>query len=599
MPTTETAQGSEYNQSSFRGGMNLLDDDSRLQPNQYRAGFNLTNRNDVLELVGSSELDAFAPAGLKQELVTFGNYLVLFVSGYAYYRYYTDTGWRQISDFRMSTTAPRYWTVAVPVSITNYIRIAATGTINTGTANPSGSIELSSVLGASAGNLPGLLVQDNVSQPQFIFLDNNGIPATRVTKSFDQWYIQFTDAANTQVASNGDQREYVPIGNVMAWVDGILYIASQNRELILRSVSGRPLDFVVNVTNLLATVAPFKQFGGGNAYTTAYSVGVGGITCLRQLGEGLFVSASGANFLVTKNKTPGAVTEFGEYTFNRTFLFNATCLSDRVIFDSLGDTRFVDLTGVRSFNAILQIQNEGKNSVFSSLIQKVFGPPDNQIIQSAEASAAILYDNYELYAMNTIFGSSICKYDTLNGCWTSFDVGQAAGKSIKILAKIELSVQRLYAITTDNQLYTLYIGDPAPATFRTIGVCANILYANSNIRMANPKNEIKLQKTRVVVNEIVEDCTCSFVPYINNRKSKTEPIVKAITYESPANPDADPLSLPDVNTQLMNMLYSTPNCEQGWKVFGVFTWNGGVFTQFSMEMTDLTPMNPARSQNLS
>ena len=34
----------EYNQSSFIGGMNLLGDDSRLQPTQYRAGFDLTNR---------------------------------------------------------------------------------------------------------------------------------------------------------------------------------------------------------------------------------------------------------------------------------------------------------------------------------------------------------------------------------------------------------------------------------------------------------------------------------------------------------------------------------------------------------------------------
>jgi len=129
-------------------------------------------------------------------------------------------------------------------------------------------------------------------------------------------------------------------------------------------VSGRPLDFMVNITD--------AGTAGGDAETTAYSVGVGGISCLRAMSDGsLFVAAGNANFSVSKNMTPNATTLFGEYTFIRKFLFNATCLNDRCILDSLGDTKFIDITGVRSFNAILQTQNEGRNTVFSRMVQSV------------------------------------------------------------------------------------------------------------------------------------------------------------------------------------------------------------------------------------
>lgn len=596
----QTASGSEYNQESFLGGMNLLGDDSRLQPNQYRAGFNLTNRYDVLDPMLKSKKDVSAPPGLKQELVTFGNFEILFVAGEAFYKFYLSEGWTQIDGFQMSPTAPRLWSVAIPVSTTNYVRIAAIGTTNVATADPNGKIQLSNVAAAAQGNLPGLLVQDNISQPLFIFLDANGFIQCRTTQSFGQWGITFTDATNTVVAPNGDQREYVPIGNSMTWEDGVLYITAQDGESIYRSVSGRPLDFVVNVVNTLALNAPFTQLPGGDATTTSYSVGVGGISCLRPMSSGgIFVAASNANFLVTKNMSQNAPTIFGEYTFIRTFLFNSTCLSDRVIFDSIGDTRFVGLTGVRSFNAISQTLNEGRNVAFTATIAGAFGSEDSPIIQDASAAAAILYNDYELYAVNTIFGPTIVKYDTLSQCWSSFDIGQADGKAIKILAKIELTVRVLYAVTTDDELYQLYVGpETDEASFRSVGICANILYADSNVKLANPKSEIKLGMIRAIINRLTQTSECSVVPYVNNRLANVSESTKVIKYEAPADVDDSPTRLPDVNTQLMNILWTTPNCKQGWKVFLVFKWTSGSFTQFSTEMADTTPMNPINSQTL-
>jgi hypothetical protein len=593
-----TQKGSEYNQISFVGGMNLLLDDTRLQTDQYRIGFDLTNRYDVLDPVLVSQLDEFLPKGIIQEVVTFGNYVIAFVSGKAYYRYYTDQGWQLISDFSgLSPKAPRYWSCAVPVSTTNYVRYAATGSVAS-TTNPAGGIQLSSVAGAAQGNLPGLLVQDNINQPVFIFIELGGVPTARVTQTFKQWSIAFTDGTNTVVAPNGDNREYVPVGNVMAYVDGILYIASQDGNFIYRSVSGRPLDFVINVVNTLATNAPYTMTGGGDATTTSYSVGVGPINCLRALSTGgVFVSAANACFSVTKNTTPNAPTMFGEYTFIRTFLFTSTCLSDRVIFDSIGDTRFIDLNGVRSFNAVEQLQNEGRNSPFTSTIQSIFGPDESPITQDPTATAAILYNNYELYSVNTILGPVIAKYDTLNNCWTSFDIQQTAGKAIKIFAKIELTILRLYAVTTDNKLYTLYLGPGVTSpSFRSVGVSANILWAGSDVKMAQPKLELKLEKVRVILNKVTENADCSMTPYFNNEPSKVGETNKTITFETPPVKTTDSLALRDVGTKLCNILYNTSDIEQAWKYFAVFSWSDGSLTQFSFEMQELTPENPTNSQ---
>ncbi len=569
---------SDYIQQSFSGGMNLLSDDTRLQPNQYVVGFNTRNRLDILEPCFSSAEDFAVPLGIKQELVTFGNFLILFVAGSAYYRYFSDTGWRQIDGFQMSPTAARFWTQEVPVALTNYLRLA---TVNTTTMlpDPRDKIIFNNVSAATEGNFPGLLVQDNVNQPLFIFLDSVGTPTVRITQTFEEWDMTVTDGV--------DAREYVPIGNTMAWVEDKLYIASMDGNFIYHSVSGRPLDFVINVGA--------DGDKGGDAFTTAYSVGVGGITSLRAMSNaGLFVAASNANFNVTKNQSNIAPTIFGEFTFTRTFLFNATCLSDRVILDSLGDTRFVDLTGVRSFNAILQQQNEGRNSLFTLTIQnafvkKAFGR-NVTIVQDPSTSAAILYDNYEFYAVQTVFGPAIAVYDTLNKCWSSFDLQQTNGKRVKIFAKIELSIQRLYAITEDDRLFELYAGPEMDTpSFRPISATSSMVIGGDN----PIKGEIKLNEVRCVLNKIVKETTISALPYTNNLVADTKQ-TKPI-YE-PAVVLTKSTDLSDIGTTLSNMLFSFPNCKQGWKTFCELSWTSGSLVQISYTFTDLTPMNPLNSQ---
>jgi len=648
---------SEYNQTSFLGGMNLLSDDTRLQPTQYRLGFNLRNRYDILDEVPNSTLDTSLPAGNIQEIVTFGNYLIAFVSGAAYYRLYSSEGWQQIFGFKMDSGAYRYWTCSVPLATTNYVRVSSptnvsdgvpTGSISVGNSstavtgagtffttqiavgttltkidgtyigtvasitydtsltlvnnNTAGALsnvgyrilntqidarsnahQLSILSGAAGGNLPGLLVQDNINQPQFIYLDNRGYPVVRVTQTYSQWNVVYNIATG---AMTTDSREYVPVGNTMSFVDGILYIASQDGSTIYRSVSGRPLDFVINVQ--------INGSKGGDATTTSYSVGSGNISCLRGMADGsLFVASGNSNFSVSKNYGNNCPLMFGEFLFIRKFLFEATCLNDRCIIDSLGDTRFIDLTGVRSFNSINQLMNEGRNSQFTASVQLAF----KGVVQ--DTAAAIYYDNYEYYAVNTIFGPAILVYDTISQCWSSFDTTQTNGKKIKQFAKIELGVQRLFAITEDNQLYTLYAGSTyTTAILLTGSVNASVVQGEQNVRLNNARSEIKPLEFRCILNKITQNSTLSLTPLIDNRVSSNVPtITKTITYSSPITSYAGILPLPDVDKQLTNIYIPLPNCEQGWKAAMILSWTGGgSIVQFSMNLKDETPLNPLKTQ---
>lgn len=550
-------------------------DDTRLEPNQYKVAFNVRNRVDTLKPIFSSVKDVSIPAGLKQGMLTFGNYIICFVAGNAYYRYYSGEGWQQIVGFRMSTTAPRYWFEQVPLATTNYLRKV------TAVTDIGANIKLDNVAAASQGNLPGLLVQDNINQPLFIYIDGSGYIQVRTTQSYAEWSVDWTSYTVEE-----DKREYVPIGNAMKFVDGKLYIVSPDREVILQSVSGRPLDFVINVDT--------NGDKGGDAYTTAYSVGVGGISALHQLADGsLYVAAGNANFIVSKNMTENSPKIFGEYTFIRRFLFNSTCLDDRCIIDTLGDTRFIDLGGIRSFNAIQQLQSEGRNSVFSSTLNGALG----EIRQTAGVSAAILYDNYELYAIQTIFGNVIAVYDSINQIWVGFDTNQVGGKRVKQFAKIELDIQRLYAITEDDQLYTLYIGATFDtASVRPASVCANVLQVDGEPIPNALQHQVKPLDFRCVLNGSTTDFTASVTCFVDNRVTVGEQS-KAVRYSPPVTPYTGPIVLPDVDTQLNPLYWTFPNAAQGWKTFFLLSWTGGSeLTQISVTVKDETPRQPLNAQ---
>jgi len=77
-----------------------------------------------------------------------------------------------------------------------------------------------------------------------------------------------------------DRREYVPVGKQMLWHDGILYVVSPNGKQIFRSVTGRPLDFMVNITPS-GDKDPLEAVGG--ASSVSHSVDFEPITSINRL----------------------------------------------------------------------------------------------------------------------------------------------------------------------------------------------------------------------------------------------------------------------------------------------------------------------------
>lgn len=584
---------SEFTQTSFNGGINLLAKDTGLSDNQYRIGYNVRTRFDVCSPVFSSVEDLYAPGGNKQAVVTFGNYIILFVAGEAYFRLKSNNGWNPIEGFSMDANAPRYWTVVIPLATTNYGRLAGrnvtgTTTVADVTTNNYGSVNANlpitqlnlNLTAATFGNIPGLLVQDGKNQPQFIYLDPNGNVQCRTTQTYAEWSFPL-DPITLQL-TGPDKREYVPVGTFMEWFDGILYIVDVNYNFINRSVSGRSLDFVVNV----------DEFGqkGGDATTTNFSVGVSGITAMRQMpNNSLFIAAGGlARFYVTLDKSNVANKVFGEWTFVITPLLNASCITDRGIIDIVNDTLSISSNGLRSFGAIDEQKNEGRNSIFSLSIQSLF----TDIFQSARVNtnspngwcSAITFDDYAIFSVKTIYGYSLVVYDTINKCYVSIDSTQVGDHAVKQFAAITIGELSLYAITDDDKLYQLFGAETyETATVRTM-----------SFEDKAPRNELKPINVRAIFENITQDLSITCSLFVNNKFSGTQTqsfnYVASLAYAGIQVGN-------DVGTQTNNILFSFPNSIQGWKTFAVISWTGGAsLTCVGIDTLTQTPMQPTQTQ---
>ena len=588
----------EFKQTSFAGGFNLLLDDTRLPVsfkykegdtpydityNQYRLGINLRTRFDVAQPIASSVTDLNAPPGIKQGILTFGNFIIIFVSGTAWYRLNTNTGWTQVNDFSMSKTAPRFWTVEVPLTTTNYGRIAQTSTVDSNTvanaALPVTQVNLAEAT-SSFGNVAGILVQDGINQAQFIYIANSTI-VCRTTQTYAQW--SFPLDPSTLQLTGPDDREYVPVGTFMEWYNGILFIVDPNFTYIYRSVSGRPLDFVVNVD--------INGQAGGDATTTSYSVGISGISAIRAMpGNTLFVAAGGgACFSITLNQTPNAPTEFGEYTFNRAVLFNSNCITERGIIDVLGDSVFIDSNGLRSFNAVEQQLNEGRNSVFSATVQGLFtGVFQSTTLNSTTGTgwcAAINFDNYAIFSVNTVFGYALVVYDTINSVYQDIDTLQLGNHAAKQFAAITVSALQLYAITDDDRVVQLYSSTSADtATIRLGAVCPQ-----------NPTKGLKVDNFRAIMSNITQDFSVTATLFTDNRLDAS--VTQKFKYSPAPNTYSGVPIGTDVGTQTFPIFFTFPNSSQGWKAFVVLTWTGGAYlNSTSITTQDITPLQPLTTQ---
>jgi len=445
--------------------MNMAVDDARIGQDEYQLGFNVRNRfGDLRPIKRPLKITTGFAAGVPfQGVYSVGDFIILAQAGAAKFKHrLSDTWvdlWTAASAYGLEPAVDTVYFQSVPASNRGFA-YKSTGTTSGVTVDTSATPHTKTAA--------GIVVQDGVSQPNLIEFKSTTAGAI-VTVRKCRTYAEHNTTIDGVV-----EREYVPIGTHMMYFNGKLYVV--NGTYIFHSVSGRPLDFVIAINTAGEKISSDEVVGGAEA--VSYSVSYDPITCIGPLNtDSFFVSTGSASYAVTPDNNRLL---FGEPMFSKKYLFSASVLNQFSFIDILGDFAFIDAEGLRSFNAVQQLRNEGRNSAFSLSVARLFG---SCIVQDSMLSAAIAFDNYGLFSMKTIYGNVIVVFDTTTKKFVSVDTYQdgsdadaiesggivtggfdADGVSygfgvIKQFTKIDTNnAHELYAITDTGDFLQLYHG---------------------------------------------------------------------------------------------------------------------------------------------
>ncbi len=447
--------GVKLAQKGFKGGMNYFNEDIDLNDDQYRLLINGRVRSGGIDPIYANSFVTGLPVGKRQLIMGFETLLLAVVAGLAYYRINGTTTWVNIPAVALDPLVDRVYGQAVPASSFNYTRALKSVDQVKGT-QLNQAINNKSILNSISAI--GLLLQDGINQPFIIFPDGTA----RVTSNYAGWGLA--------------AREYVPIGTLMAWSAGLgkLYILAPNGVDIYQSVTGRPIDFVVNI----ADAAGNK---GGNADTTSFNASNAQVTCLTPQDDGsLFIGGELQSYIATPIFEQ---TIFDEPIYNISTV-QAGTVNQESIQALISDHGFVDFDGMRSVNAITEQGNEGRNGDFALNVAELF----RGVTQNRMEVASIVFDNYCLYSVKTNIGFVVLVFDRLLYKWVSVDIMEGIPfKQFAISA--EASSPTLYAITQDT-LYKLYdaTAERRGAQLHTGGFCKSV----------DLQNEYKTEKVRLV-----------------------------------------------------------------------------------------------------
>jgi hypothetical protein len=430
--------------------MNMAVDDSRLGDDEYSFAMNVRNRFGELTPVKRPLIidTGFTANQRFQGIYTVGDFILLFQSGHAKFKHRLSDTWVTLWDastnstLQMSANADFMYVQAVPGSTMNMERKSESAT------KADDPINLTYNSTAWVKTSAGIVVQDGENTPNLIIFSSSNQTAAisvRKCKSYTEW-----DATT---------REYVPIGKQMMFFGGKLYVigadADGNFTQIYHSVTGRPLDFVVAINNSGAQIDAAEANGG--AGVVSYSVSYEAVTCMRPLNtDSFFISTRTSSYAVTPDYTR---TVFGEPLFTKKYLFGASVVNQFSFVDVLGDFAFIDTEGLRSFNAVQQLRNEGRNSAFSLKVAKLLDDKS----QSLTASAAITFDNYAFFAVQTIYGHGVLVFDSTLKKFVSFDNftkdDDTTCAPIVQFTKIDSAdAHELYAITSYGEMIKMWGG---------------------------------------------------------------------------------------------------------------------------------------------
>lgn len=540
-------------QNDFSGGMNMVGEPTRIGKNQYYLLVNGRIRFNAIRPVKlPTQVTAGLPAsGTVQGIYGFDKYLLVFVAGYAYYRNMaTDTQFSNVENFSMQGGTTIY-AEAVPASTSNYARKLSN-------ANDNRGVNLST---AVSGTPVCVVCQDGINQPWKIYPDGTA----QVTQTFAQWTLETS-------------QEYVPVGTQMLYDPNLnkLYVLAKDNNnrytQILQSVSGRPLDFVIAVDtngNKLPT--------GGDAWALAHSVGFNEVTSIQRLNSqagAIFVGTLSSSYLVTPNLNNVI---YNEPTFNNDALFPTGPTDKQSLADINGDIAFIDQIGIRSFNSVKQQANEGNSIPFSATVAGLF----EDVYQTT--TAAINFDNYALYAINSVYGACVLVYDLNTKVFVGIDIYPGVAQ-IKQFATVKVAGNSyLYFATTDNKIYQAFAGSTATCKLYAGEWCSEEGYVCQ-----------KINKLGITFSRVLESGTITTTVYTDSVVGVTRTQSIAASSASYTTPRAVPF--PSATTpEVAPRVFDFKDSVTGYKVGFLISWNCdaslNTITVESIPQTSQVPLN--------
>jgi hypothetical protein len=426
-----------YQQKSFNSGLDFISSDTQVAEDGYIWLVNGRTRYGRVEPTNKHlQLTGF-PEGLQQGTITVGNVHFLFIAGRAYYRIDGTDVWIQVPLFQMSAIAKTLWSKAIEASTKHFVR----------RLNESESVQddiQETVDFKIQGTPAGIIVQDGVSQPWIIEWDDvNNLFIARETKKYSNWAFNSTTA---------NSREYVPIGRQMMVINSKLYIVAPDKKSIYQSISGRPLDFMVNI-DVNGQKLPSESEGG--ARSTSFAFDFDDITCIVPINvPNSFIYGTSRNVRIVQLDYTKRI--FGEPTYFQASIAKAGIVNQESFLELVnGDLAFISPDGVKSFNAIEHLQTKSNGTVFSLQVGHLLTNHTTRKPIKQVNCSCVRYDNYAFFNLDTYWGNIIVTYDMLKDLWCSLDITLAT--KIKQFAVMETATEdKLFCLNGFNEVFQMY-----------------------------------------------------------------------------------------------------------------------------------------------
>lgn len=559
----------QTSQTSFVDGLDFLASDIQISGFGYQWLVNARQRFGYIQAnkapINKSQ---FAPAGKMQGVKAVGNTLILFVNGKAYFQFDGDNFWPEIAGFQMDANVDKLYSEFIPDSTFNFSRAL------NATSNIADPIRKNANVSIN-GTPQGLLVQDGINQPFIITFDGStNLPSARITQSYDDWQA-------------GIAQEYVPIGTIMLYLTPKLLIVSADRKVIYHSVSGRPLDFMINVDvngNKLAT----EVLGG--AFTVSFAFDFDEITCLAitTIPDSFFISSRTTSRVATYDYTR---TVFGEPNYIVAIYLGLGAVNESSFLDILGDYSVIDAEGIKSFDAVQQYKQQGKNSIFSLKLQKLLQININNMIQQ-QTPCGVMFNDCAIYSITTVMGNILVVYDCILGKWVSLDINACSKVKQFAIVNVNGIDKKLYAITHFDELFQLYASDDdefAQLFTRafTYGVSLADQYQGNNLAVSY---EQSTEYFKVLFDGGSYDTTATVIEYVDGAYSQQ--LSKTLRNRlAGVGPPVAPPVIPASKETAVPLTFTLTEGISGTKIAYVIQWKSDAkLLAFELQTKDNLPV---------